>query len=241
MKLRNHISLVLVLTINTVFTFSSFAAPQQPSSQQPDSSGQSAQNESAGLQAPAASLTGTGEIKLNGNRAVTGATVLSGNDVETGIDGDASIEMGELGRVQLRPDGHIRLVMSSGRYDVLVKECSSITLTVPAGATGEVKWEETQLTEVAVTSGEVRVNARGTGETILRAGETRTFNEGVESVTANGQALLTVNCCDCDLPAAGLYFFPAWWVWGTLGAVAAAVPVAVEVGDEDEPASPIRP
>jgi hypothetical protein len=240
MKPRSQISLALVLTISTVFTFSSFAA-QQPA-QQPDSAGQPSNSESVGLRGPTASLSGTGEIRLNGNRAAAGATVFSGNDVKTGIDGDASIEMSELGRVQLRPDAHIKLGMDTGRYEVSVRDCSSITLTTPSGVTGEVKWVEPQLTEVAVTTGEVRVNVKGSGETILRAGETRTFNEGVESVIASGQALVTVNCCECDVPAgAGLYFFPAWWVWGTAGAVAAAVPVAIEVGDEDQPASPIRP
>jgi hypothetical protein len=233
---------MLILSLTAALSLSSLAAPQLVDrTGVPVSLDLPVVDELVAAQGPSGTLTGVGEIKVNGNPAQTGATVLSGNTIETGRDGDASIEMAQLGRVQLRPSTEIKLTMESGRYEVLVEDCGSVTATVPAGVSAVLRMAESQLTEVAVTRGEVRVRAGGSDE-VLKAGESKTFQGGIESVTASGDAIFTVNCCECEVPGAGLIWPGFWWVLGA-AATAAAIPIAIEVGDEDvpRPISPIRP
>ena len=195
------------------------------------------------VQGPVGTITGSGQIKVNGNDVQSGATALSGNTISTGPDGDALIDMGQLGRIKLRPNSTIKLDMTADRYEVTLEECTrstSVNLMVFSGKSALLRSTTGELTNVAVTLGEIRVRpgADGASETIMKEGESRAFDP-VNEILANGDADFTVNCCDCDL-AAGGFIYPPLIPILIFGGVGAGIPLLVNPPGRDE-ASPVRP
>lgn len=184
-------------------------------------------------------LTATGHVTVNGNEARTGATILNGSRVATGPDGDALIDLRALGRIQLRPDTEIKLILASGSCQVEIIRCGSLTQTVPAGVSAEARRMEPGLMEVAVLPGEANVESvNSDDQVVIKSGENRVFNE-FERVMARGETTLTLNCCDCEIPAAG-FILPLGGWWGGAAALTGAavgVGVGVDTGDEDPPVS----
>jgi hypothetical protein len=188
------------------------------------------------VQGSGATVTGTGQIKINGNDVQSGATVLSGSSVATGPDGDALIDMGQLGRIKLRPNTSIKVDMTDDRYEVTLLECTrstSVNLIVLSGKTALLKVSHTELTNVAVTLGEVRVKpgVDGASETVLREGESRAFDP-VNEIAATGDADFTVNCCDCEL--AGGFFFPPLIPILVFAGIGAGIPILINPPGEEE-------
>ena len=144
-------------------------------------------------------LTSTGKFMIDGVVAQSGATVQSGSEVATGADGDAAIDLGPLGRVQLRPNTAVRLMLSPNNCQVLMTKCGSLTQTVPAGVNGQVKIATAKLAHVTVTRGEVSTDSEARGKTqrkTQKSGRTKSVY-GLNEVDAAGEATFTVNCCQC--------------------------------------------
>lgn len=237
MKIKSILSLILAFTVAIIFSIRSlaFASATETTSgadkKASSKNGGSAQNQTG-------ALTTTGYVTINDNEARTGATIMSGDTVATGPDSDATIDLGPLGRIQLRPDTRIKLTLEEKNCQIMVERCGSLTHFVPADVSSQARRSEPGLMEVAVLPGEARVTtSSGNGnEAMVKSGENRVF-ETFESMTAKGETIYTLNCCDCEAPAGP--FIPVVGFWGLLAA-GATTGIGVVTGGDD-PVSPIFP
>lgn len=238
MKFKSIMSLLLAVTVATIFSFRSLAFAEATSEASADKKVSSSDTNSAPQQDQTGTLTTTGYVTINGNEARTGATIMNGDTVATGPDSDATIDLGPLGRIQLRPDTKIKLTLAEKNCQILVQQCGSLTHFVPADVLSQARRAEPGLMEVAVLPGEARVTtSKGNGnETMIKTGENRVF-ETFESMTANGETIYTLNCCDCAAPA-GAPFLPLGF-WGLI-AVGVTTGVGVVTGGDDR-VSPVFP
>ncbi|MEW6212325.1 MAG: hypothetical protein AB1631_28620 [Acidobacteriota bacterium] len=234
MKLKSILSLILAFTVATIFSIRSLAFAEAKAVE--TSADKKASSKDAAL---TGTLTTTGYATINDNEARTGATVLNGDVVATGPDSDATIDLGPLGRIQLRPDTRIKLTLEEKKCQIMVEQCGSLTHFVPGDVTSEARRSEPGLMEVAVLPGEARVTtSSGNGnETMVKSGENRVF-ETFESMTAKGETIYTLNCCDCEAPAGG--FVPANGFWRMVAAAGVTTGTGVATGGDD-PVSPILP
>jgi hypothetical protein len=252
MRRKSTISLLLIVTLATVFSFNSFAAPQQPNKLADDTKGATPAPNAAPTQGDlTGTLTGTGTLLVNGNVVQSGATVINGSTVATDAYSDAVLDLGALGRIKLRPGTEIRLRLSQGRCEVELTHCGSMTQSVPKGVTGVVRSSVSQILQVASTIGEARVhgqvviddkgaapantvNAQMEDVTVIQD-ESRSFDK-IETITAT-DATFTVNCCECgDVAKAGASYTPYGWL-ALLGA-ATGIILGVTQGDDS---SDLRP
>ncbi len=237
MKFKSIMSLLLAVAAVTVFSFRSLAFVEATMEASADKNNSAKVSSADTGSVPTGTLDTTGYVTINDNEARTGATVLSGDTVATGPDSDATIDLGPLGRIQLRPDTKIKLTLAEKNCQILVEQCGSLTHFVPAGVVSQARRAETGLMEVAVLPGEARVTSNGNGgEVMVKSGENRVF-ETFESMTANGETTYTLNCCDCEAPAGA--FVPVMGFWGL---IAAGVTTGIGVvSGGDDPVSPILP
>jgi hypothetical protein len=141
--LRAMLSLVLALTVTSVFTLRSFA---------------SVETNNDGIESAfAQDCTGTltvkdGSVTVNGNAAQTGATVANGSVIATTSNGRAEIDFGAAGRLML------------GRGTTVTIDCVGGTLSVRSNCSGK--------TEIEVKSGSDSVTAPST-DTIAAGKEGR--------------------------------------------------------------------
>jgi len=205
---RASISVVLAMAVMMVFTLRSFAAPEIVTP----------------LVDPmlVQDCTGTlsvksGTITINGNAAQTGATVMSGSTISTSSNGNAIVDLGPLGRVEI----------GGG---------STVTLTCVGGSL-QIRTTCVR-TEVDVKSGSLNVTAP-TAKTVA-AGSDETFTGGIE---ANSTGAIDVKV-ECEGRRAGAGPFVGAGLLGLLAliGVGAAVAIGIALGDEDgvSPSSPIR-
>jgi hypothetical protein len=186
---RSGLSLVLALTLATVFSLSAFAAP-------------SGENDPSASSTLSGMLTGTGRVTINGNAAQSGATVLSGSIVETGKDGSASIDLGPLGQVDLQPNTSVMLVMMPGMVQMMVDRFGVVSQSLPAGVVGRVKMQS-QAARFTVARGHVEVSTSG-GQRSLNGGEENSFDGASEAViSANTSFQLESENDDDNQPAQG--------------------------------------
>jgi hypothetical protein len=259
MRRKPILSLLLTITTATVFSFNSFAAPQQPTKLADDTKVALP----AAVEAPpqgdlTGTLTGTGTLMVNGNVVQSGATVTNGSTVATDALSDAVLDLGTLGRIRLRPSTEIRLRLSPGRCEVDMTRCGSLTQVVPKGVTAVLKPSSFQVIQVASTAGEARVRGQAVIENKGAApantvsarmedysviqDESRSFDK-IEEITAT-DATFTVNCCECgEVAKAATSYSPYGWL-ALLGA-ATGIILGVTAGDNDggdlnQQVSPIR-
>jgi len=109
-RFRSLLSFVLIISLASIFSLGSFAAAGD------EGLVTKRVGLTAGglLDAPAATLMASGEVDINGYRAETGATVLSGSQIATRRNSIATVDLGSLGRVILRPDTSIQLNLAPG-------------------------------------------------------------------------------------------------------------------------------
>ena len=206
--LRSSMSIALVMAVATVFTFSSFAAPETTG----------AVSDPVGAQDCNGTLTvKAGQVTINGNAAQTGATVMTGSTIATGSNGKAIIDLGTLGRVE-------------------VKNNTTVTLTC-AGATLQIRSTCTR-TEVEVRKGSVNVTSPTAGT--LAAGQKGTYSGGVE-LTATGGVDVEI---ECEGRKGGAGPFVGAGLIGLLALIgigaAVAIGIAVGGGEESVASSPVR-
>ena len=165
-KFRAAMSAALTLVLASVFAFSSFAASnaRETESREPAAS---TLDDLSGM--PAGKLTGTGRFTIDGEEAQPGASVLSGSTIATGPDGLAAIDLGSLGRIELRPNTTIRLAFAGNAVSVSLDNAGSMVQSLPAGVKGQVMLQGKRA-RVSVVRGEVAVKSIGNSRT-LRTGE----------------------------------------------------------------------
>ncbi|MGA9774267.1 MAG: hypothetical protein WBV94_34885 [Blastocatellia bacterium] len=224
-KFRAAISLALTLAVASVFAFSSFAAstggetaPSPPAASRLDESSSAA----------AGKLMGTGHFTIDGEEAQPGASVLSGSTVATGSDGNAVIDLGRLGRIELRPNTTIKVAFAGNSVSVSLDQAGSMAQSLPAGVAGQLILPG-ERARLSVVRGEVEVNSAGNAR-VLRAGEQRTFNNTAEVITTGDAVLVADRSSEQNqedkVPAHGNYVSG-----GTIGVIAmAGIATAVTVG-----------
>lgn len=158
---RVFLSIMLAVAVTTVFSLTSFAAP--------DTSFKTLDPVAAILIQDSGTLTG--KATINGNPTESGATVMSGSTISTGSD-SATIDLGTLGRIELRPNTTINLTFGAG----------AVTITSQCGTT-----------EVDVKRGEAQLR-RGSGDAqSIKAGEDEKFS-GSAQITTSGATDLVIDC-----------------------------------------------
>lgn len=73
-----------------------------------------------------------GQVTVNGNLAQTGLTVLSNSLIATGTNGRAFIDLGSLGRIDLRASATARLVFTKSSIN-LISQCPHSKIRVTRG------------------------------------------------------------------------------------------------------------
>jgi len=167
------------------------------------------------VQVPTGMLTVKGPVLLNGNEAKTGMTVLDASVIQTRTAGEATVEMGALGRVDIWEITGITLMMSPAAVNIDLNKCGKgITVTVPPNVSGGVRildrgnvgtFTNYRETDVKCIKGQILVKYGTDQEKILKAGEHRDFNNARE-VTTTGDAVFKVYCDEDHFPL--LLFLP---------------------------------
>ena len=197
-KLRAAISLTLTLVVMSVFTFSAFAASKRAEGPPGKNSFEPA-GKTLG-DPPVGKLIGTGRFSIDGDQVPSGTTVLSGSVIATGPDGNATIHLGPLGRVELRPNTTVTLVLSSNSVHVDMSGGGSLAQWLPSGVEGQVR--TSAQVRFLVTRGQAEVkSAQKTRK--LSAGEAGTFNEPAEAVASGDAVLIAESGASKDKAGAG--------------------------------------
>jgi len=89
---RKFLALSLAVTILSVYSMVSLAAPGQQ-----------------GQTGPSGELSVSGQVTVNGQNAISGATVFSDSTITTAQNSSAIVSLGKLGRVELLPGSTMRL------------------------------------------------------------------------------------------------------------------------------------
>jgi len=122
---------------------------------------------------PMATLTARGQVMINGSVAQTGATVMTGSTVSTGSDGDAIIDIGPLGRIQLRPNTTINLVLSE-KGPELTSQCGHTRISIVRGKASVRSGAKTTLAEGqdTIVDGPLVLNEAANGEVVVGCTQT---------------------------------------------------------------------
>src|SRR6185295_8550299 len=103
------------------------------------------------------SLSVVGLVEVNGEKAVTGGTVFSGNLIVTGNQSVANISLGKLGRVELSADSAVRLSFDESFLSGAIEK-GEVRVSTPTGvsarfttARGVVQVDGSQSTSFVVT------------------------------------------------------------------------------------------
>lgn len=167
------------------------------------------------VQIPTGMLTVKGPVLMNGNEAKTGMTVLDGSVIQTRTAGEATIELGALGRVDVWEFTAITLKMTPNSIDIDLNKCGKgVTVTVPPNVPAIVRildrgnvgtFTNHRETDVKCIKGEIVVKYGSDKEKILKAGDHRDFDNARE-VIATGDAVFKVYCDEEHFPL--LFFIP---------------------------------
>jgi hypothetical protein len=146
-------------------------------------------------------VTTSGTVRVNDNAVPTGTTVLSGSIITTASDGKATIDMGPQGLLEMRPNTKLWLNVPGGPIKVDLRECGSITETVPAGVAALVAVDKQSNIRVSVVRGKVKVTRDGK-DLYMKDKEERTFDK-VWLVTGISDSQFIL---DCDEEVAAAYW-----------------------------------
>jgi hypothetical protein len=131
-RITSAIALLLVFSTTQVYVSVSFAGPQPLP----------ALNVTAPTvpQQPATGVLttqGNKPITLNGASAISGATVVSGASIETPIEVGGTVNLGNLGSLQIDPNTKLTLEFQNGSVKVMVLQ-GCVHLRTRKGTTGEI-------------------------------------------------------------------------------------------------------
>ena len=175
-QLRAYISVGIAVSIVGVFSLRSLAD---------ESAAPRAWDYTLTQQGPTGVLNLRGSVTINGNAAVSGATVVSGNSIATGSDGHASIELGALGRIELKSNTAVTAVLTPSSVPLNLDLCGSVTQALPPGVAGLLTDPHHNRAHVKVISGQVHVKYDGKEKDLI-TGDSKTFDRLEEVSTAGG-------------------------------------------------------
>src|SRR6185295_1696529 len=150
------------------------------------------------------------KVTVDGNRVETGATILSGNRVVTGNDEVAIVDLGDLGRIEIRDNTDVTITFSPGKVHIK-SDCDRTRIEVTRGEV-DVKQPTVQV---------LLADNKGTDKE-----DDETYGGSVEATT-DGATDFIVDCG--DKPPAG-FILAGWWGLAALVGVGAAIAVGVVVG-----------
>jgi hypothetical protein len=173
----------------------------------------------------------SGEVDINGYRAESGATVLSGSQVTTRRNSIASVDLGPLGRVILRPDTSIQLNLAPG--------------------TARVRTQADHI-RVVVLHGQLSV-ASGRGNYALADGEDIEFAGAIEATPSSGTVFTVQNQGQNPAPDQNpnqtgtnpppkknkKYTYAPWWGYVAFAGVAGGIAAGI-IFDNDNGTSTSR-
>lgn len=193
---RSAISVFLSIAIATVFTLHSFAAAEL----------NKPENESIPFQDCTGTLTvKSGQVTINGNSALTGATVMTGSVITTNHDGRAIVDLGALGRVEIGDNTTVKLTCVTTLLEIKTT-CSR--------------------TEVEVRRGTLDVKSPKNEQ--LFAGNKTHYNDGIEATSTGGIDVKVE--CEGRKAGAGLWIGPG--ILGILALIGLGAAVAVGIGQD---------
>jgi len=219
MNMRGSVSLLLSLTLTTMFSATSLAAPAAQQTNPGTVPAVSPAKDSTGTLTGSAllpALTGLltvkkgKKIKVDGNDLETGATILSGSRLVTDDDEVAIVDLGDLGRIEIRDNTTVTITFSPGKVHIK-SDCDRTRIEVTRG-------------EVDVIQPTVQIllaNNKGTDKE-----DDETYGGSVEATT-NGATDFIVDCKGRK-PAG--FILAGWWGLAGLVGVAAGIAVGVVVG-----------
>src|SRR5436190_7101149 len=121
---RTSMSMILMLTVITLFTLRSFASPE---------TGKPAVEPSSAQDCTGTLSVKAGQVTINGNAAQTGATVLTGSIITTSSNGKAIIDLGALGRVEIGDHTTVTITCAAGSIEIRTS-CSKTEVEVRRGS-----------------------------------------------------------------------------------------------------------
>ncbi|MEK6304142.1 MAG: hypothetical protein AABO41_25930 [Acidobacteriota bacterium] len=187
-KYKPALSLLLASAVASVFAISSFAASKP---REPTPGVSSTNHEGKGiLGLPSGRLIGTGQITVDGSEAQSGVTVLSGSTVATGADGNATIELGALGRIELQPNTTVLVTLAPDMVAVKIIRVGRVVQSLPSGVRGHTRIEGGKA-RLAVSLGQVEVKS-GSDQRTLGAGDESSVSPAGE-LLANGNVAFTID------------------------------------------------
>lgn len=249
---KSIISLLLVFTVATVFSFNSFAAPQSLAKAADETAKIASVNNTLPQSDLTGTLTGTGTMYVNGNVVQSGATVISGSIVATDANSEAVLDLGALGRINLRPGTEIKILLAANQSEVELRRCGSMTQTVPSGVKTRVIISTSQMMTVASSLGEATLRGRvamgdkgaasKVDNIVVPQGESKSFDT-VEEITANGEATFTLNCSDQQYAGgvSGDTYIYTPYGWLVLFGLAAGIALGIRAGSNDKPKGQVTP
>ena len=83
------------------------------------------------------SLPGSRVMLVNGNSASSGTTILSGSQLQTPAETEATVQLGSAGHLDIAPDSILTVTFDKASIDVRVTK-GSVVLSSNAGVTGTV-------------------------------------------------------------------------------------------------------
>jgi hypothetical protein len=212
-SLKTLLSSLMALAVLTVFSLTSYAAPDASPNPSPASP-------EAVMADKDAVLMANGTVTVNGNEAKTGITVLSGSLVKTGANSIAMIESSVFGRVTLGPDTIAKITYSG--VDLKIEPtCNDM--------------------RVACKEGQCTVTDKNGVAKVLTTGQDEHFDNAVV-VTSNAWVDVVVNCgrdVVCPPPmipvVASTSLLPVLLI---LGGVLTGTTIAVIARPKDSPTQP---
>ena len=142
-----------------------------------------------------------GRVTVNFLPVVEGATFSTGSTIITEGDGEATLEFGDLGRMVLRPNSNIKVMLTPSNVEVIMQYCSSITQTVPPEVNSQVITAGPTTMEIAVSRGEVIVdrddNDSRRGKVRIKAVKDKIVGVSKNVHVVGGDVTYTMNCCSC--------------------------------------------
>jgi len=241
MRFKSATSVLLILALTLFFAAGSMASPDFSANTDASiNTGWLADLETIKYAEPVGMLTTKGTVKVNGNEAHTGATVLSTDIIKTDDHSEAIIDFGLLGRIQIRSNTEIKVTLSPKLIEVDMFNCGTLIQSTPLDVKVVTRRVDPEDIHVAVLVGEAIVKMEDSDDLIkMKAGDDDNKEiDDFESITATGDVTFTLGCDDF-VPF--IFFWPGWTgVIVTAGTVV-GVKTGVDIGDEDPPTSPIVP
>jgi hypothetical protein len=150
------------------------------------------------------------KVTVDGNSVETGATILSGSRLVTGNDEVAIVDLGDLGRIEVRDNTTVTITFSPGKVHIK-SDCDRTKIEVTRGEV-DVKEPTVQIL-LAANKGTDKENKE-------------TYGGDVEATTGGATDFIV----DCGGKPPGGFIWAGWWGLAGLVSAGAAITVGIVVG-----------